>query len=79
MRRPDELMTLIRHIRFKGSSLRGICQALAFPRLDILINNAAQTVRRPAAHYAELVRGEAEALEQRLVTRHGFEAFVGCL
>ncbi|CAK9067113.1 unnamed protein product [Durusdinium trenchii] len=53
--------------------------ALAFPRLDILINNAAQTVRRPAAHYAELVRGEAEALEQRLVTRHGFEAFVGCL
>lgn len=43
--------------------------ALAFPRLDILINNAAQTVRRPAAHYAELVRGEAEALEQRLEAR----------
>ncbi|CAL1156924.1 unnamed protein product [Cladocopium goreaui] len=40
--------------------------ALAFPRLDILINNAAQTVRRPAAHYAQLLQGEMLVLEERL-------------
>ena len=41
-------------------------EALAFPRLDILINNAAQTVRRPAAHYAQLLQGEMLVLEERL-------------
>ena len=40
--------------------------AVAFPRLDVLINNAAQTVRKPQAHYAALVAQEAEALEDRL-------------
>ena len=42
-------------------------EALAFPRLDILINDAAQTVRRPAAHYAQLLQGEMLVLEERLV------------
>jgi NAD(P)-dependent dehydrogenase (short-subunit alcohol dehydrogenase family) len=32
------------------------------PRLDILINNAAQTVRRPAGFYAHLVDAETRAL-----------------
>ncbi len=31
-------------------------------RLDVVVNNAAQTVRRPAAYYRELVEREAEAL-----------------
>jgi NAD(P)-dependent dehydrogenase (short-subunit alcohol dehydrogenase family) len=31
------------------------------PRLDILVNNAAQTVRRPAGFYAHLLAGEARA------------------
>ena len=29
--------------------------AKTFPKLDILINNAAQTVKRPAAHYKSLI------------------------
>jgi NAD(P)-dependent dehydrogenase (short-subunit alcohol dehydrogenase family) len=33
-----------------------------FPSLDILVNNAAQTVRRPAAYYRELRAGEGEPL-----------------
>eukprot|EP00051_Salpingoeca_urceolata_P012490 m.154635 g.154635 ORF g.154635 m.154635 type:complete len:642 (-) comp17506_c0_seq3:204-2129(-) len=33
-----------------------------FDRLDILINNAAQTVRKPPGFYRHLLRGEAEAL-----------------
>jgi len=40
--------------------------AAAFPRLDILINNAAQTVRRPAAHYSQLVQGEKDILPESL-------------
>lgn len=34
------------------------------PRLDILINNAAQTVRRPAAFYAHLLDGEQRAFAE---------------
>ncbi|HEY1013491.1 MAG TPA: SDR family oxidoreductase, partial [Herpetosiphonaceae bacterium] len=36
-----------------AAELRG-----AYPKLDILINNAAQTVRQPAAYYAPLLAGE---------------------
>ncbi len=32
-----------------------------FSRLDILINNACQTVRRPTSYYAALARNEAKA------------------
>src|SRR5262249_19344245 len=31
-------------------------------RLDVIVNNAAQTIRRPAAYYREMVRREREAL-----------------
>jgi NAD(P)-dependent dehydrogenase (short-subunit alcohol dehydrogenase family) len=46
------------------------------PRLDILINNAAQTVRRPAGFYAHMIEAETRAIEQvpaavrRLLARH---------
>ncbi|CAJ1366390.1 unnamed protein product [Effrenium voratum] len=43
--------------------------AAAFPRLDVLVNNAAQTVRRPSTHFAELVKAEQQPLEQRLEAR----------
>ena len=33
-----------------------------YPRLDIIINNAAQTIRRPAAFYRHLIEGESLAL-----------------
>lgn len=46
-----------------------LLQAAAFPRLDILINNAAQTVRRPAAHYSQLVQGEKDILPESLATQ----------
>ncbi|MEL6149867.1 MAG: SDR family NAD(P)-dependent oxidoreductase, partial [Chloroflexota bacterium] len=36
------------------------------PHLDILVNNAAQTVRRPQAYYAHLLEGEAHALPEPL-------------
>ncbi len=45
-------------------------------RLDILINNAAQTVRRPPAYYAHLLEQERRAMhehaeaQQRLLTSH---------
>lgn len=35
-----------------------------YPRLDILINNAAQTVRRPAGFYAHLMENETRPFEQ---------------
>src|SRR5262249_42098691 len=37
-----------------------LCDRLA--RLDVVVNNAAQTVRRPAAYYREMVAREREAL-----------------
>ena len=43
--------------------------AARFPRIDIIINNAAQTVRRPAAHYAGLVAAEETALPPSLQGR----------
>jgi NAD(P)-dependent dehydrogenase (short-subunit alcohol dehydrogenase family) len=41
-------------------ALEGFCEHLlgTFPRLDVIINNACQTVRRPAAFYAHLLDGE---------------------
>lgn len=43
-------------------SVEALCDHLVrtFPRLDGLINNACQTVRRPAGWYDHVVRGEAE-------------------
>jgi NAD(P)-dependent dehydrogenase (short-subunit alcohol dehydrogenase family) len=35
-----------------------------YPRLDILINNAAQTVRRPAGFYSHLMENEALSFDQ---------------
>jgi NAD(P)-dependent dehydrogenase (short-subunit alcohol dehydrogenase family) len=35
-----------------------------YPRLDIIINNAAQTIRRPAAFYRHLIEGESLGLAQ---------------
>ncbi|MCQ2604344.1 MAG: SDR family oxidoreductase [Spirochaetia bacterium] len=35
-----------------------------YPRLDILINNAAQTVRRPAAFYAHLIPNETKPVAE---------------
>ena len=41
-------------------ALEGFCDHLlrTFPRLDVIINNACQTIRRPAAYYAHLMDGE---------------------
>ena len=43
-------------------ALERFCDFLlaTLPRLDIIINNACQTVRRPASYYAHLLPGEAE-------------------
>lgn len=41
----------------------------AEPRLDILINNAAQTVRRPPSYYQLLVQAEQGALPETVVAR----------
>ena len=37
---------------------------MTYKRLDILINNAAQTVRRPAGFYAHLIENEVKPLDQ---------------
>jgi NAD(P)-dependent dehydrogenase (short-subunit alcohol dehydrogenase family) len=54
-----------------------LCQTL--PRLDVLINNAAQTVRRPAGFYAHLLERERvvpaalpEAIAQTVAAHHAF-------
>ena len=48
-------------------ALEAFCAFLCatLPRLDILVNNACQTVRRPPAYYAHLLRAEA-AMEAAL-------------
>ncbi|CAE7272935.1 unnamed protein product [Symbiodinium natans] len=43
--------------------------ASMFPKLDFLINNAAQTVKRPPAHYKALVEAEQTPLEAGLEDR----------
>jgi hypothetical protein len=44
------------------AALEGFCDFLCatLPRLDIVVNNACQTVRRPASYYAHLLGAEAE-------------------
>lgn len=46
-------------------ALEAFCATLdsSLPRLDIIINNACQTVRRPPAFYAPLIRRELEPVE----------------
>jgi len=49
-----------------------------YDRLDILINNAAQTVRRPAAFYSHMIEDERKALSalpqsiQNILSKHEF-------
>jgi NAD(P)-dependent dehydrogenase (short-subunit alcohol dehydrogenase family) len=46
-------------------------------RLDVIVNNAAQTIRRPAGYYRELVEAEKRALPEgqaRLLARPGLSA-----
>ncbi|MFD5073552.1 SDR family NAD(P)-dependent oxidoreductase [Streptomyces sp. NPDC058371] len=52
----------------------GLCEQLkqAGEPLDILVNNAAQTVRRPPESYAPLAAGERGELPQRVRTAPGF-------
>ena len=58
-----ERLTLVGlDLRFLPDVLRFIEAMRAGPPLDILINNAAQTVRRPEAWYAALARAEGGAL-----------------
>ena len=47
------------------SSVEGLCRHLleTQPRLDFIINNACQTVRRPPEFYAHMMDGERAALE----------------
>jgi len=50
----------LRHIPSVELFTRHLC--LTLPRLDILINNAAQTVRRPPGFYAHLIERETRSL-----------------
>lgn len=51
-----------------------------YERLDILINNAAQTVRRPAGFYAHLMENENKSLDQLpLEAAHLLEEFQMCV
>jgi NAD(P)-dependent dehydrogenase (short-subunit alcohol dehydrogenase family) len=45
-------------------SVETFCRAIAagYDRLDVILNNACQTVRRPAGFYDHLLRGETEPL-----------------
>ena len=56
------------------AALEGFCDFLTatLPRLDIVVNNACQTVRRPASYYAHLVEAEAEM--EAAVKRHAAQA-----
>jgi len=47
------------------SSVEALCQRLSetLPRLDFIINNACQTVRRPPEFYAHMMEGERTPLE----------------
>ncbi len=50
-------------------SVEGFCHHLleTLPRLDFILNNACQTVRRPAGFYRHLMDGEQSALEPKLL------------
>jgi NAD(P)-dependent dehydrogenase (short-subunit alcohol dehydrogenase family) len=47
------------------SSVEALCRRLleTLPRLDFIVNNACQTVRRPPEFYAHMMEGERTALE----------------
>jgi NAD(P)-dependent dehydrogenase (short-subunit alcohol dehydrogenase family) len=61
-------------LRIHGLDLRHVPSVEAFahaltqtlPRLDVILNNAAQTVRRPAAFYAHLVEREGRELPSEM-------------
>jgi NAD(P)-dependent dehydrogenase (short-subunit alcohol dehydrogenase family) len=64
------------------ASVEALCRRLneTLPRLDFIINNACQTVRRPPEFYAHMMEGERMALElmppeaRRLVEAHEVSA-----
>ncbi len=53
-------------------SVEALCSHLltTLPRLDFIINNACQTVRRPPEFYAHMMEGERTALQQMPETTH---------
>ena len=62
-------------------SVEIFCQYLeqTLPRLDILINNAAQTVRRPPGFYTHLMELEAKAIDAHAPAVQGFlKSHVSC-
>jgi NAD(P)-dependent dehydrogenase (short-subunit alcohol dehydrogenase family) len=71
----------LRHAPSVERFAQHLCGTL--PRLDILINNAAQTVRRPPAFYAHLTAVEERALppalQPLLLAHHALEREVGLL
>jgi NAD(P)-dependent dehydrogenase (short-subunit alcohol dehydrogenase family) len=54
----------------------GLCERLRAEGrpLDILVNNAAQTIRRPPESYALLAAGERKALPEGVIPAPGYEA-----
>eukprot|EP00435_Cladocopium_sp_Y103_P025892 s1882_g6.t1 len=58
----DRLRVIGADFRFLGG-VEAMCQELCQkePYLDVVVNNACQTIRRPAAYYAHLLEGEAGA------------------
>jgi len=49
-------------LRNCGSRLTSL---IALSRLDIIVNNACQTIRRPPAYYRHLINGELHPIEER--------------
>ena len=58
----DRLRIIGADFRFLGG-VEAMCHELCQkePYLDVIVNNACQTIRRPAAYYAHLLEGEAGA------------------
>ena len=58
----DRLRVIGADFRFLGG-VEAMCHELCQkePYLDVIVNNACQTIRRPAAYYAHLLEGEAGA------------------
>jgi NAD(P)-dependent dehydrogenase (short-subunit alcohol dehydrogenase family)/predicted Zn-ribbon and HTH transcriptional regulator len=67
--REDDFASWSDRLTIHGLDLRALTEVERFaddlcarlPRLDVVVNNAAQTIRRPAAYYREMVRHEREA------------------
>src|SRR5262249_23537095 len=61
--REDDFPSWSNRLTIHGLDLRALTEVERFaddlcvrlPRLDVIVNNAAQTIRRPAAYYRELV------------------------